>query len=182
MLPANFDDMSNDRAVKEAFSMAFNKVANSQLTRAPAATLNEANRTVAMPTLAPGAAYDILGKTVGEMDYLQAQDAAYLKHVSSGKDRDPLLFANSWQEKNTFKPYAAAAFSELPFAKGMTPQQKMQIMQQHRFIPQGDDPSQYGVAEESSNRPYGRVAVMQDGKPVMENGKQVYYYYRRRGD
>jgi GH24 family phage-related lysozyme (muramidase) len=182
MLPANFDTMSNDRAVKEAFSMAFRQVANSQLTRAPAATLNEANRTVAMPTLAPGAAYDILGKTVGEMDYLQAQDAAYLKHVSSGKDRDPLLFANSWQEKNTFKPYAAAAFSELPFAKGMTPQQKMQIMQQHRFIPQGDDPSQYGVAEESPNRPYGRVAVMQDGKPVMEGGKQVYYYYRRRGD
>jgi hypothetical protein len=116
------------------------------------------------------------------MDYMRAQDSAYLKHVASGKDRDPLAFADSWQQKNAFVPYAASAFSELPFAKGMTPEQKMKIMQQHKFIPAGDDPSQYGVAEESPSRPYGRVALMQDGKPVMEGGKQVYYYYRRRGD
>lgn len=182
VLPAGFDDMSNDQAIKTAFTQAFNQVANSQLTRAPAATLNQANRTVAVPTLAPGAAYDIIGKTVGEMDYLHDQDSAYLKHVSSGKERDPLLFANSWQEKNNFKPYAAMAFSELPFAKGMTPEQKNKIMQQHRFIPQGEDPHQYGQVQESPNQPYGRVAMMQNGKPVLENGKPVYYYYRRRSN
>jgi hypothetical protein len=135
-----------------------------------------------MPTLAPGATLDIIGKTIGEMDYMQAQDSAYLKHVASGKERDPLLFANDWQGKNSFTPYVASAFNELPFAKGMNTEQKNRLMQQHRFIPQGEDPHQYGQVQESANQPYGRVAIMQNGKPVLENGKPVYYYYRRRSD
>ena len=171
-LPASFDAMSNDTAIKEAFTQAFTKVANSQLTRAPAASLKEANMTVAEPTRDPGAIYRIAAKTIGDMDYERAKDKAFVEHVKAGGDRDPLAFSYKFSEKNKIEPYIASAFSEIPKPKGVTAAQVEQLARAHKFVPSGVDPHSMGTVEESPSRPFNRVKVMEGNTPT-------YYYYKR---
>jgi hypothetical protein len=171
-LPAGFDAMSNDQAVKAAFTQAFTQVANSQLTRAPAASLKEANMTVPEPTRAPGAVYRIIAKTIGDMDYERAKDVAFAKHVKEGGDRDPLAFSYKFSEKNKIEPYIASAFSEIPKPKGVTAEQVEQLARAHKFVPSGVNPHSMGTVEESPSRPFNRVKVMEGETPT-------YYYYKR---
>ena len=172
LLPKDWDAMPNDAAVKLAFKQAFEQVANSQLTRAPAATLNEANRIVAQPTIDPGAAYQIIGQTLGEIEYMLDRDAAYEK---SGTIK-PTPFYRDFDKQAPYEQYVASAFSTITPFRGMSDEQIDTVSRNYKFVPAGRDPFSLGKVESSPNKAYNRVVITgPDGKPQ-------YRYYKKDRD
>ena len=83
---------ANDTAIKAATAEAMQEV-QSQLNRAPSSGLRVAQKTVAMPTLAPGSRYQLLQNAYAELE--QEKDAR-LAWLASGKP-DPDAFLANWK-------------------------------------------------------------------------------------
>jgi hypothetical protein len=102
-----------DEALKLALRQAFEIVGEGNLSRAPKASLTEAVQTVPNPSMDPGAVYSLIGRQIGEMDYLMAKDKAW---IESGGSMRPSAFNVQYRKDNPNSYNAAVrnAFNEIP--------------------------------------------------------------------
>jgi hypothetical protein len=117
-LPESFNTSSYDQALKIATSQAFSVVGDQNLSRSPKAALTEAVQTVPNPSLGAGAAYALIGRAIGEMDYINARDRDYIKR---GRGTAPEDFISDYDKAtgNTEKKFIGRAFEEIPIGKGV---------------------------------------------------------------
>jgi Chaperone of endosialidase len=91
---------ANDTAIKAATTEAMQEV-QSQLNRAPASGLRVAQKTVAMPNLAPGTRYQLLQNSYAELE--QEKDAR-LAWLNAGKPEPDAFMANWKMQKGNDLP------------------------------------------------------------------------------
>jgi hypothetical protein len=106
-----------DYAMKLAMTQVVEDVATDKLMRAPASGMKTLIQTVPSPSLDPGATYTLLGRLIGEMDYVHRRDQAYKEGQS------PLAFAKEYHRTNnrTINQDVAAGLNQLKFHKAMSP-------------------------------------------------------------
>lgn len=115
---------TNDEAVKETALQTMVQAAATHLGQgAPASTLSEASHTVPLPTMAPGARYDLAAQQLALLK--QKQD--YYRDWNANKDQvdDVSSYDNDWVAAHPVSTYQQWAYDHIaPFA-GMTDQQKL---------------------------------------------------------
>ena len=126
-----------DEALKTALKEAFASVGENNLSRAPKAALQEAILTVPNPSSDPGAAYALIGRTLGEMDFLSQRDQDYL---SSGRGTRPAQFLTQYAKEkgNLVDKFTADVFNgpnAIPVGKGVTQQQRESLGRTYGFSP-----------------------------------------------
>ena len=106
-----------DEAMKIAMTQAFGIVGDQNLSRAPKEALQKAVQTVPNPTLQPGAAYSLIGREIGRMDYFYDKDKEYLEKYAG---MSPAQFELRWSKNNKdrFQKTLARAYSEIPVPEG----------------------------------------------------------------
>jgi hypothetical protein len=112
---------ANDLAVKAAVTEAFS-VMRENAQKAPATGLREAILTVASPTLAPGARYQLVTSQLG--DAMRDKDM-YEDWILAGKPEKDTFKVN-WKRNLDHQPdvYLQKAADQTPLFKGMTDQEK----------------------------------------------------------
>jgi hypothetical protein len=123
--------------MKIAMRQAFDIVGENNLSRAPKASLQEAVQTVPAPSLDPGATYALIGRTLGEMDYLVDKDRAWEK---SGRNLRPNQFLIQYMDQNprALEESTRKAFGQIPVGKNVPPSQVEDIRKQYGdFTPAG---------------------------------------------
>jgi len=168
VLPEGWDTGSFDKAIKLAYEAAFKKVADSSMVRAPATSLREANLTVPEPSRDPAALFSIIGGTIGEMDFVHSRDRAFM----GSKSRDPVGFNYEYEGKTDVVPFKAAAYSEIPFSRGMSQSEEREAMRRYKFIPKSVDPETVGEV-----RYMGNIGIVRRIDP--ETNKAEYYYFKK---
>jgi len=133
-LPESFNPAAYDEAMKIALTQAFGIVGENDLTRSPKAAVEFSAQTVPTPKMASGAAYALIGKTLGEMDYYHGRDRAYIKQ---GRGMPPEEFIFDYQDKNKGKLHDSIkkAYTEIPLAKGSTDPQIDSLKATYKFTP-----------------------------------------------
>jgi len=133
-LPESFNAAAYDEAMKIALTQAFGLVGENDLTRAPKASVEFSAQTVPTPKMASGAAFALIGKTLGEMDYYHDRDRAYL---DQGRGMPPEEFIFKYQDKNKGKLHDSIkkAYSEIPISRGMTDPQIDSLKATYKFTP-----------------------------------------------
>ena len=120
ILPQGLEDVQGayDVTQKLAITDAFKAIATNQAQAAPRTALVEALQTVASPTMAPEAKYDILTRNLGEMD---RQKAMYEDWFNQGKP-DPAEFAIKWNKDpaHNITNYIDSAKARTPKFAGMS--------------------------------------------------------------
>jgi hypothetical protein len=179
-LPESFNAAAYDEAMKIALTQAFGLVGENDLTRAPKASVEFSAQTVPTPKMASGAAFALIGKTLGEMDYYHARDKAYIKQ---GRGMPPEEFIFDYQDKNKGKLHDSIknAYSEIPISRGMTDPQIDSIKSTYKFTPRlaGEPSTEQRTAPEApaipppGQRESGKV-YMTPGGPArwMDTGWQ----------
>jgi hypothetical protein len=134
------DAAAFDAAMKTALKRAFEAVDANNMARAPKAALQEGILTVPGPTLDPGAVYEMIGRSLGEMDYEHAKDKSYLdrpfgtdpvKFLSEQSDKKGELLQKKYQE----------AFGSLPVPKGAKPEFVRGLEKSFGFTAKGTEAS-----------------------------------------
>ena len=128
----NFNAAPNDEALKIATSQAIDGVGDSQLGRAPKAGITAKMLTVPKPEMAPAAAYALIGRTLGEMDYAYARDQAF---ANKGIGTEVPKFLNEWTSTTKPDPFIKNAFQEIPVARGTDPKYLEGLMKSYGFVP-----------------------------------------------
>jgi hypothetical protein len=128
----NFNAAANDEALKIATSEAIDGIGDSQLGRAPKAGITAKMLTVPKPEMAPAAAYALIGRTLGEMDYVNARDKAY---ANKGLGTEVPKFLNEWTSTTKPDPFIKNAFQEIPVARGTDPKYLEGLMKSYGFVP-----------------------------------------------
>jgi len=126
-----------DEALKLALAESFTLVGDNNLSRSPKAALERAVQTVPNPSLDPAATYSLIGRTIGEMDYLMAKDKAW---AESGGNIRPYMFEMQYREKspNAYKDAVRGAFGQIPVGKNVPPSHVEDIRKQYGdFTPAG---------------------------------------------
>ena len=126
-----------DEALKLALAESFTLVGDNNLSRSPKAALDKAVQTVPNPSLDPAATYSLIGRTIGEMDYLMAKDKAW---AESGGNIRPYMFEMQYREKapNAYKESVRGAFGQIPVGKNVPPSHVDDIRKQYGdFTPAG---------------------------------------------
>jgi hypothetical protein len=115
---ANFDE-ANKIAVTEAFKV----VGEQNMSRAPKAALSQALQAVPGPTLNAGAAYGLIGRGLGALNFDHARDTAY---TTKGRGLRPSQFLINWEKDkdNSIDRFIGRAFNEIPVGAGVTMQQR----------------------------------------------------------
>jgi hypothetical protein len=133
-LPQSFSAGNYDEAMKIALTQAFGVVGDQNLSRAPKAALAEAIQTVPAPSLATGAAYALIGRTIGEMDYYYNRDKDYIRQ---GRGMTPEEFLIDYAERTGKKPqtFIAKAYEEIPVSKGMKREEIESLQRTYGFTP-----------------------------------------------
>ena len=126
-----------DQAIKLATQQAFQAVSDNSLSRAPKDALGRASALTADPSkgIDPGAAYALIGRTLGEMEYIHDRDIAYRK---AGRGVRPLDFVSDYNDKVDYKPYIARAFNgpeAIPVGKGVTEDVRRSLGKTYGFEP-----------------------------------------------
>jgi len=131
-LPESFNTSSYDQALKIALSQAFSVVGDQNLSRSPKAALTEAVQTVPNPSLDPGATYALIGRALGEMDYVNARDRDYLKR---GRGITPEDFVADYDKisGNEEKKFIGKAFEEIPVGRGVQRRDLDSLAQTYNF-------------------------------------------------
>ena len=177
-LGPNFATAPVDEAIKIATSQAISAAGASQLGRAPKVVLENELRTVPSPTLAPGAVYSIIGRTIGQIDYANARDRAY---ADKGVGTEVPKFISEFTNREKPSSYISNAFSEIPVARGMKRDELESLMETYKFTPkqkeearkqagaeqpQDTQPSIPTVSspEEARKLPSGTVFMTPDGR------------------
>jgi hypothetical protein len=116
--PKKLNDAAQfDLALKLSMKEVYDSMARENLVRAPAASQKGLSMTVPGPQMITGAPYEILGRIVGELNYMRERDNAYLDQQGAGKEVSPARFYRRYDEKNGEKAlnkHIATAFNELP--------------------------------------------------------------------
>jgi hypothetical protein len=126
-----------DEALKLALAESFTLVGDNNLSRSPKAALDKAVQTVPNPSLDPAATYSLIGRTIGEMDYLMAKDKAW---AESGGNIRPYMFEMQYREKvpDAYNKAVRGAFGQIPVGKNVPPSQVEDIRKQYGdFTPAG---------------------------------------------
>lgn len=133
-LPESFSAGKYDEAMKIALTQAFGLVEANELSRAPKAALTSTIQTTPAPNLAAGAAYALIGKTLGEMDYYHNRDKAYLKQ---GRGIPPEEFLMDYEERNRGKlnESIGKAYSQIPVGRGVTSDEIDGLKKTYKFTP-----------------------------------------------
>lgn len=145
-LPKSFNTASYDEALKIATSQAFGIVGDKNLSRSPKAAMTYAAQTVPGPNLAPGAVYALIGRTIGEMDYVNARDRDYLKR---GRGIAPEEFIMDYDKSsgNSEKKFIGKAFEEIPVGKDVLRRDLDSLAETYKFgRTSGDERSDQGPA------------------------------------
>jgi len=147
----NFNAAANDEALKIATSEAIDGVGDSQLGRAPKAGITAKMLTVPKPEMAPAAAYSLIGRTLGEMDYTHARDLAY---ADKGIGTEVPKFLKDWTSTTKPDPFIKNAFQEIPVARGTDPKYLEGLMKSYGFVPNyGEQSDTNRSASPAQNQP-----------------------------
>jgi hypothetical protein len=121
-----------DEAMKIAMTMAFTSVGDNNLARAPKEALIKAVQTIPNPTMDPGAVYSLIGKTVGEMDYLMAKDKAF---NATNRSVRPSAFLLDYAEKNpkALEEATRKAFEQIPVPAGIRSDKIEQLRERYGY-------------------------------------------------
>ena len=112
-----------DYASKIAAAQIVNSIKDAGLQRSPAAGLKTESRIVPGPNLSSGAIHELIGNTLGEMDYAFERDQDYVKNH---RWQDPTTFLMNYDSQKDKNGYAgdhrynkkvADAFSSLPIPR-----------------------------------------------------------------
>jgi len=114
------DAAAFDAAMKTALKRAFEAVDANNMARAPKAALQEGILTVPGPALDPGAVYEMIGRSLGEMDYEFAKDQKYLE-LPYGADPVKFLSDQAAKKGEGLRQKYQEAFSAVPIPKGANP-------------------------------------------------------------
>jgi hypothetical protein len=162
---------SFDTALKAASSEIVNDIATSNTQRAPASMSQLLSKAVAGPTMDPGAAYEVLGATLGELDAQHAKDMEFKRGM------DPLAFHQQYYKKDpkALDKYTAKAFSDLSIPKGIDPkiiERVNDMYGQHGYRPKGAEevgakpaaaPVRVKSIDEARQLPSGTVFIDPNG-------------------
>lgn len=110
------DAANYDAAMKITMQEVYDAMARENLVRAPAASAKGLSQTVPGANLTPGAVYEIIGKNLGEMNYVRQRDQAYLEQA---RGTSPVRFISSYDAKNPYnlKEQVARGLSQVPVSK-----------------------------------------------------------------
>lgn len=110
------DAANYDAAMKITMQEVYDAMARENLVRAPAASAKGLSQTVPGANLTPGAVYEIIGKNLGEMNYVKQRDQAYLEQA---RGTSPVRFISSYDAKNPYnlKEQVARGLSQVPVSK-----------------------------------------------------------------
>jgi hypothetical protein len=179
-LPESFSAGKYDEAMKIALTQAFALVEANELSRAPKAALTSTIQTTPAPNLAAGAAYALIGKTLGEMDYYHNRDKAYIKQ---GRGVPPEEFLMDYEEKNRgkLKDSIGKAYAQIPVGRGVKREDIDSLKDSYKFTPRlaGEPSTEQRAAPEvpaippAGQRESGKV-YMTPGGPArwMDTGWQ----------
>jgi hypothetical protein len=112
-----------DYASKIAAAQIVNSIKDAGLQRSPAAGLKTESRIVPGPNLSSGAIHELIGNTLGEMDYAFERDQDYVKNHRWQDPTTFLMTYDSQKDKNgytgdhRYNKKVADAFSTLPIPK-----------------------------------------------------------------
>lgn len=113
-----------DYASKIAAAQVVNSIKDAGLQRSPAAGLKTESRIVPGPNLSSGAIHELIGNTLGDMDYAFERDQDYVKNH---RWQDPTTFLMNYDSQNKngyagdhrYNKKVADAFSSLPIPEGI---------------------------------------------------------------
>jgi tetratricopeptide (TPR) repeat protein len=132
-LPKGFFNADlNDELVKLALTQVVDQVAERQLGRAPGTAMKTLEQTVAGPKLSPGAAFALVGRTMGDLDYQHDKDRAYIK---KGRGTDYGEHAIDWKEKSNINDYYRKAYGSIPEPKGMEDSMRRSLQKSYGYEP-----------------------------------------------
>ncbi len=134
------DAAAFDAAMKTALKRAFEAVDANNMARAPKAALQEGILTVPGPTLDPGAVYEMIGRSLGEMDYEFAKDQAYLERPYGA---DPVKFLSEQASKKgeVLQQKYRDAFGSIPIPKNADPNFVRGLERSFGFSAKGSQPA-----------------------------------------
>lgn len=115
-----FENAAFDEAMKIALMQAAKQVDQLGLTRAPGAAMENTIKTVPAPLLAKGAAYALVGRTIGDLDYWANVDKNFLKEPRGTSPTEYLITYNDKYKDETPEKYIKRAFeNDVRPVKGM---------------------------------------------------------------
>jgi hypothetical protein len=112
---ANFDEL-----YKLSMQQALGAMSENGFQRAPKTMADKELATVPSASIQPGAAYALLGRKIGEMDWLNARDNEYIKNH---RQTPPSQFMQNWNQnpQSKIEPYIRNAFhNDVPAGTGVT--------------------------------------------------------------
>ena len=111
-----------DYAAKIAAAQIVNGVKDAGLQRAPAAGLSTEKKITPSTEMSPGGIHQLLGQTLGEMDYIHERDRAFLENKT--RWTDPSKFMDKYDQEGgpkggdyKYNKKVAEAFSQIPVPK-----------------------------------------------------------------
>lgn len=111
-----------DYAAKIAAAQIVNGVKDAGLQRAPAAGLSTEKKITPSTEMSPGGIHQLLGQTLGEMDYVHERDRAFLENKT--RWTDPSKFMDKYDREGgekggdyKYNKKVAEAFSQIPVPK-----------------------------------------------------------------
>ena len=111
-----------DVASKLIMKEIYDSMARENLVRAPAASQKGLSMTVPGPQMITGAPYELIARTVGELNYMRDRDNAYLDQQGANKEISPTRFYRQFDTKNgteALNRNIAQAFKETPAHKSI---------------------------------------------------------------
>jgi hypothetical protein len=159
-----------DEALKTALKEAFASVGENNLSRAPKAALQEAILTVPNPSSDPGAAYALIGRTLGEMDFINQRDQDYL---SSGRGTRPVQFLTQYAKEkgNLVDKFTADVFNgpnAIPVGKGVSQSQRESLGRTYGFTPKPYAETNRSLPRTEQTREAVPAVVVEPGSRVGE--------------
>jgi muramidase (phage lysozyme) len=142
-----FDTASNDEAVKIATAEAIDMVGERQLGRAPKAGITTGMLTVPDPKMAPGAAFALIGRTIGEMDYNNDRNMSY---IDKGYGASPAKHVADWSRSKNINDYYKNAYGSIPEPDGMLERQRKSLVETYGYKPKAR-----ATVEEGAKAPQG---------------------------
>ena len=132
---------ATDEAQKLAAFQAINQAIDAHLNRAPATGLNMEQKTVAGPERAPGARFNL---TVQQEANLQRKKDIYqswLNDNKGGNINDVSQWTNDWSsdQSHSVDKYNKNAVNNVPYFKGMTPEEKARAVSMGRSSKNWED-------------------------------------------
>jgi muramidase (phage lysozyme) len=142
------DPASFDYASKIAMQQITNNLAAAGLQRAPRAGIEVERKITPGTPVDPGAIYQLLGQTLGDMEYIRDRDREYMtKH----RGKDPASFSFNYNDKMGDEGYnraIAKGFNQLEIPNDKSIRKTIDSLAK-KYVPYGYDPTKAG----SGNRP-----------------------------